>query len=358
MAHIPPVLNLLYSASWISASIFIPLIAHRYTSNLFLISLISGLYNGTLFLSSYIFGRLGDIYGRKRIVIIGFLFSSIVLFLHTSINGIGSIFLLRGFAGFGFGIIPGALAALASGGQLGIYTGLGSLGYTIGNFIPGLIKDEFYIFLWATGFCIVGLFLSISIKEEKERVPVPLFPVRIVLKNIRVYLPFFLRHTAAQAIWAVFPIYLSQLGADKFHIGLIYAINPLFQFIFMVYLDRFDSSSLIATGILSSALTFLGYALSSRWQTILFFQILLGFSWGSLYLGSLKYLLINNIEKSTASGILSSVIGLAGITGPLLGGVLTRLGLHKLLYSAAILTFIAFLLLMNGRFLPGRSYRN
>ncbi|MEO0216455.1 MAG: MFS transporter [candidate division WOR-3 bacterium] len=344
MAQIPSILNFLYSASWITASIFIPLIAYRYTSDLFLVSLISGLYNGTLFFSSYIFGRFGDIYGRRKIIILGFLFSSIILIFHIFIKDIPSIFLLRGLAGFGFGIIPGALSALASGKTLGIFTGLGSLGFTIGNFLPGIIKNDFPVFLCASGFCIIGFFLSFSIKEEKRRITVPLFPVRVLLRNMRVYLPFFLRHTAAQGIWAIFPIYLTRLGADRFHIGLLYGINPLFQFIFMVYMDRFNSSSLITLGLFSSAVTFLGYAISANWQMILFFQILLGFSWGSLYLGALKYLLSNNVEQATVSGILNSVIGLSGITGPLIGGIIAQNGLPSLLYFSTILAFIAFLL--------------
>jgi len=169
------------------------------------------------------------------------------------------------------------------------------------------------------------------------------------MKNLNVYLPFLIRHSAAQAIWAIFPIYLIGLGASKLWIGIIYGVNPLTQFIFMLLLDRFESSRLIALGLIASAVTFFGYAISPNWQVILFFQILLGFSWANLYLGSIKHLLKNNVERATATGVLSSVIGLAGIFGPLIGGAISFLGLRPLLFCSASFAFGAFIISKSPR---------
>uniref|UniRef100_A0A7C4TFN5 MFS transporter n=1 Tax=candidate division WOR-3 bacterium TaxID=2052148 RepID=A0A7C4TFN5_UNCW3 len=339
-------LNFLYSTSWILASVFIPLIARRYTEDFFIISAISALYNGMLFLSSAISGRLGDIYGRKLVIIIGFFLSAVLFFLHNQISSISSIFLYRGLAGIGIGMIPGSLSALAWGGSLGFFTGIGSLGFTLGNFLPGLLKKDFLIFTVSSLFCAIGFILSFFIREKRVRISVPILPYRLIIKNLDVYLPFFIRHSAAQAVWAIFPIHLVNLGADKFQIGLLYAINPFFQFLFMLYMDKFSSNFLIPLGIIASAITFLGYAISQTWQAIIPCQVLLGFAWATLYLGSLKKILANNVEQATASGILSSVIGLSGIVGPIIGGIIANLGLAVLLFSSALLSGLALTILI------------
>ncbi|MEO0095454.1 MAG: MFS transporter [candidate division WOR-3 bacterium] len=316
--------------------------AKQYTNNLFLISLILVLYNSMLFFSSSIFGRLGDMYGRKKMIMWGFLISSFILFAHNLIKNLPTIFIFRGLAGLSIGMIPGSVVALAWGNSLGWFSGFGSLGYTLGNFLPGILKNNFLIFGSASSFCAIGFICSLFIKDKGKKIPVPLFPYQIIKKNLGVYLPFFIRHSAAQAIWAIFPIYLAELGADKFQIGLLYAINPFAQFIFMILMEKMESEKLILTGIICSAFTFLGYGLSPNWQIIILFQVLLGFSWATLYLGSIKYLLKNNLEQATASGFLNSVIGLSGITGPLFGGIIALLGIKALLFSSAVLSFFAF----------------
>ncbi len=297
-----------------------------------------------LLFSSLLFGRLGDMYGRKKMIMLGFFISGIILFCHNYIKNIQTVFLFRGFAGLSIGMIPGSIVALAWGNSLGWFSGFGSLGYTLGNFLPGILKNNFLIFTTASLFCISGFVLSFFLKDDDKKIYVPLFPYQLIKKNMGVYLPFYIRHSAAQAIWAIFPIYLSELGANKFQIGLLYAINPFAQFVFMVLMERQNCEKLILLGIAFSALTFLGYGLSPNWQIMIFLQVLLGFSWATLYLGSIKFLLKNNLEQATATGFLNSVIGLSGITGPLLGGLIALFGIRVLLFSSAIFACLAFLI--------------
>ena len=290
-------------------------------------------------LSSIIFGRLGDVVGRKKMILLGFLTCAFVFFGHNLIENISALFILRGLAGVGVGMIPGSLAALAWGGSLGLFTAMGSLGFTGASFLAGMLRENFYIFSGSALFALVGFFLTLCMREHPVKLTVPLFPIKIIFKNIRVYLPYLIRHSAATAMWAIFPIYLTTLGADKFWIGVIYAINPLMQFIFMLLLDRYKSTSLISAGLIASFLTFLGYAVTGHWQVVIVLQVLLGFSWANLYLGSIKFLLENNAEKATATGILNSVFGLSGIIGPLVGGLILFFGLRTLLYFSTFLAF-------------------
>ncbi len=263
---------------------------------------------------------------------------------HLLIKGTGSMFLIRGLSGVAGGMVPGSLTALAWGTSIGLFTGLGSLGMMVANLLDAVIKSDRLIFLTAALFSIAGFFLTFRVRENSQRILVPRFPVRVILKNLNVYLPFLIRHSAAQAIWAVYPLYLFQLGATKFQIGMIYALNPLAQFIFMVTLDRQKSVSLMKMGIFASAAAFFGFALASNLWVILAFQVVLGYSWANLYMGSVKYLLENNTEQATANGILNSMMGLSGITGPLLGGVIALAGIKTMLLASAALACLAFLI--------------
>lgn len=299
-------------------------------------------------MSATIFGRLGDTLGRKKLVIIGFLISGVVFFCHNFIYDIQSLLFIRGCAGIGMGMIPGPLAALAWGSSIGVFTAFGSLGFAVASLLAGIMKNNLLIFTTSAFICLIGFALAFFIKEKPKKIAVPLFPYKVILKNLNVYLPYLVRHSAASAIWAIFPIYLVSLGAGKLWIGVIYGINPFMQFIFMLLLDRFKSSKLITVGLFASTLTFFGYAVAPNWQFVLVLQVVLGFSWANLYLGSMKHLLENNNEQATATGVLSSIFGLSGIIGPLIGGLIAVLGLRVLLYFSALVALSAFIIRIKG----------
>ena len=154
-----------------------------------------------------------------------------------------------------------------------------------------------------------------------------------------------MRHLGAFAIWAIFPLYLASLGADRFWIGAIYALNSLAQFFIMRKLDRFDGNRLFRWGLVLSALAFLSFALAQDHYQMLPTQIILAFSWSFAYVGALLALTKKNIERATSVGILRSLIGLAGILGPILGGLISQLyGLVEVMYFGVALSLIGFLL--------------
>lgn len=342
--EITAILHCLFNAAWILAVLFIPLIAYQYTNNIFLISLMLAVYNAAFFISSLVFGRFGDTRSRRRVVGLGFLTSALIYTAHLLIKNTGTMFLIRGLAGWTSGMIPGSLTALAWGTSLGLFTGLGSLGMLIANLLAAVIKSDTLIFLTAALFSLLGFSLIFGVRENGPRLKVPRLPVRIMMRNLNVYLPFLIRHSAAQAIWAVYPLYLFQLGATRFQISMIYALNPLSQFIFMLALERWKSVTLMKMGVLASAAAFLGFGLATNLWVILAFQVVLGYSWANLYMGSVKYLLENNTEQATAGGILNSLIGLSGIIGPLLGGAVALAGIKTMILASAALACLAYLI--------------
>jgi MFS family permease len=81
--------------------------------------------------------------------------------------------------------------------------------------------------------------------------------------------------------------------------GVVVALNPIFQVLAMVIMGRvvdnpkISEKLLLAVGFSLSALTLLCYAGGSALGNIVFFiigQVFLGFSWGCIYTGAVKYI--------------------------------------------------------------------
>ena len=146
------------------------------------------------------------------------------------------------------------------------------------------------------------------------------------------------------SIWATFTLFLTDIGADRTIIpgvkilnliGIIYAINPLAQFFFMLVIDKVKPRISLSLGYVFSSVVFLGYvAVAVLGKTgiianpylMIPLQLLLAFTCAALYLGSLLYLNTGCSEvRCTVSSPLNAVTGLCGIARSLLGGLLSSI---------------------------------
>ncbi len=337
----PYIIQIASSFAVVSVLIFIPLIAQSYGASSSTVGILVATYQGMIFLSSALFGRWSDLKGRKQFVVIGLLVAAVVFFCHHLAKNIATLFFIRGLAGIAVGIFPAAIITYVyeKNSKLGLFTAIGSLGWGIGSIFAGLIGTYQRLFTYAALLYFGAfLFALIFLKQTKKQIDQPFFRWHIVKRNWRVYLSFFLRHSGAFGIWAIFPLFLAHLGANKLWIGIIYSINAFGQFLFMPHLDRFRSNKLIQLGLYFSIATFVVFGFCKNFWQILPFQLLLAFSWSTIYLGSLKYLMEHNEERSTAVGVFNSILSLAGIIGPLLGGLIGTLGYPAVMFSAALFT--------------------
>ncbi|MEO0093761.1 MAG: MFS transporter [candidate division WOR-3 bacterium] len=337
----PYIIQFASSCAVVLVLIFIPLIAQSYGANPSTVGVLVATYQGMIFLSSALFGRWSDLKGRKRFVVLGLILAAIIFYAHRWAKNLPTLFLIRSLAGLAVGIFPAAIIAYVyeQNSKLGLFTGLGSLGWGVGAIFAGLIGDYQKLFTYSALLYFGSfLFALIFLKPTQRHIEQPFFHWQIIKRNWRVYLSFFLRHAGAFGIWAIFPLFLAHLGASKLWIGIIYSINAFGQFFFMPHLERIRSTRLIQFGLYFSTATFIIFGLCQSYWQILPFQILLAFSWSCLYLGSLKYLMEHNEERSTAVGVFNSISSLAGIIGPLLGGLTGTLGYPAVMFTAAILT--------------------
>lgn len=341
LANIAPTLILIY----------IPLIAQSFGAQPAKIGLVVATYHTMVFIAGLLFGRLSDLKDRKNYIVWGLGISALAFFAHFLITNLTRLFIIRAFAGFAVGMFPAALLTYAyeKNNTIGKFTAMGSLGWGVGSIIAGIIAVYYRLFILAGVIFFITFILAIfTLEKTPAIIKQEFFDFSVIKKNWRVYLTFLMRHAGAFGIWAIFPIYLAQLGANKFWIGVIYAINAFGQFLFMPYLDRFKSSLLITAGLIFSAITFIIFSICQNHWQILPFQVLLALSWSCLYLGTIKYLLEHNQERATAVGAFNSLMSLSGIIGPLIGGVIGSFGYRPVMLFAALLT-LSSLLIFRGK---------
>jgi MFS family permease len=357
----PNVIQLLNRAAFSASYLFIPILAEELGATKTQVGIIGAVYGLALFSSSYLFGRASDLYGRKFFLHLGLGVSSLTFFLQVLTDPSfvapffadpGLLAFARVLAGFSIGIFPPGLIAYVyeSGDLLGRFSSFGALGWAVGTFAAGLIAIYWGAFVLSSACLLLAFLVSFTMPTIRSpQLSVPFFPKSVIKRNWHLYLSYFLRHTGANCIWIIYPLYIINLGGDKFWVGALYTVNTASQFFVMRLVDRFKDKTLVTTGLILSSITFFVFTLAQNFYQLLPMQVLLGCSWSCLYVGSLLYLMRRNVEKATCTGMLTSVISLAAVAGALIGGIISELFDFKAtMYTAAALAATGFFLLRTG----------
>ena len=353
----------LASAALSASAIFTPIYAHDLGASDLVIGYIGMVYGFSIFLAGTYFGRQADVRGRRRFMIIGMAASSVLASLQLFARDPYMLMATRFGLGFAAGMFPGALIAYAhdEGKQMGRFAAWGSLGFGTGNLLISFCAVATWLFgalllhervYFASAVILAAAFgIALMLPSIKhETVKVPAFPLNVIKRNRDVYLSFLIRHTGANAVWIIFPLFVLQLspraadgGPDYTWLGIIYAANSLTQGFIMQFLDRYDGRKLVAAGEVLTLATFIGFYFSNNHIDLLLWSFVLAASWSCLYVGSLKTILTRSPEKATASGLLTSTTSLSAMIGPLLGGIVSHYfgGFRSTIAFAAIMTVAA-----------------
>jgi MFS family permease len=229
--------------------------------------------------------------------------------------------------------------------QIGNFVSYGSLGWLSGALAAAVLRDYELLFLASAISSILAFAVSLTFREEPaRRVEVAVFPRSIIKANRKVYLAFFIRQLGANAIWAIFPLYLADIGTSKLWIAILDGINNGGQFIAMRLVDRFNPVKVFRMGLLISALVFVVYGIVNNYLQLVPVQIMLAIAWSGMFIGALSYLLRKNNEHGTVSGLLYSTIYLSSGLGPFLGGAVAQVwGFVPVMYLGSSLAFLSFL---------------
>lgn len=346
----PRTIGFLTNAASSASALFIPVLAKQLQAAPEQIGLIVAGFNAFALFSSFLFGRAADVRGARKILRAGLGLSAAAALTQPLAFDPWSLLASRAFLGFAVGMYPAALLAYAKTADrlMGKFASFGALGWALGSVVAGAVAQVlpgtfWQVFAISSGLWFVAfLGAAARLPEEEGGMRVPFFPVAIIRRNLSVYTTMFIRHSGANMVWVVFPLYLKEaLGFSDLQIGAIYAFNPVVQFAVMQGIDRVGSVRLIVAGLAGSAATFLLIAVVRDFAAMMATQIVLGFSFATLYVGCLKFLTETNPETATAGGIFNSVMSFSSILGPVLGGFLAISSYTTPMYGAAAASAIA-----------------
>jgi DHA1 family quinolone resistance protein-like MFS transporter len=338
-----------------ASALFIPILGGELAASDFQVGLIVASYAFALFISSYTFGRASDVHGKRRFLQLGLILSGGACLAQMFAGSIWTLAISRILVGFCAGIYPSALLAKAyelKEESIGKFASFGSFGWGFGILIAGFLSIYWQIFLFSSlmfFLCFLFSFL-VSFKDE-VKIAVPLFPKEVIKKSLPAYLTMLVRHTGACSLWVIFPLFLYEdLGGSKFLIAILYALNPVGQFIIMQTVDRFQSTRLILGGLIISLISFSSLLLVTEFWHVIIPWVLISVAWGFLYVGSLKFVMERNIEKATSVGLLGSTISISSIIGSLIGGTVAwmfgRLANMVLAASLSFMALVFFIILL------------
>jgi DHA1 family quinolone resistance protein-like MFS transporter len=346
----PGAIQLLTQAAFFSSWIFIVIVAKDelgLSDNA--IAYAAAMFAATNFLASYFFGRASDYYGRRIFLYVGLLASSITFLLQIIIWDFWSFLLIRFLTGLSLGIYPATLIAYVheSKRRLGSFISFGALGWLTGMMVSGIIAFYLFlnsVFIFSSVLFMLSFFIALKLPPiEHKPMKVPLFPVKIIKRNLAVYLGVLIRHSGAHMMWVFWPLFLQSLGANLLWIGIIQSFNAVTQFGVMYFVaDKIKSERSIFIGLLLSGITFFSFVLAKDYFQLLPTQIFLGMSWAFMFVGSVKYVNENNDERGTANGILYSIISVSSVVGSLLAvGLIAIFGDYQwIIICASIMAFI------------------
>ena len=296
---------------------------------------------------SWIFGRLSDKSGyRKLFVIIG-LFSQIILFSLINLNdNIIYHCILNFLRGVFLGLrMPAANALFAeivenkkeaqpidlsngiieiSGTQLSLLSTTKSTGWAIGVLFSSSVINIFgigslipFLIIMTT----LSLFSALPVRDVKRKVlklernnpeiegeEKFLYQAEIVKNNktrpkgkvkLLLFVCVFIRHFGIIPFLQILSLLLIDVGIPIGLVGIVIAINPILQVVAMIVNGRLidnpkiSEKLMLAVGFVLSSLVLLFYAFGTATGSLFYFilgQICLGFAWGCIYTGALKYI--------------------------------------------------------------------
>lgn len=279
------------------------------------------------------------------------------------------------------------------GRRMGIYRGLGSLGFGLMAFVSGSVADRFSLrvpFALAALFLLVAFLLSLTVKEARvspgvrpmssasartlvavvwggsvealNRLVAALRPGtnrpgdersgggrgdarRLPLTPLLVSA--FLWSLATGAVYAVWANYMvDELGYSQAAMSRLWALASLSEFPLMIAAgwlsDRLGRLDVLFLGFVAWTLVFLGYVTVAWMPWILLIQLTRGFAYSAYTAAAMTYAteVRPREQRGAASGLYSSAGGMGAILGSSMGGIQTQLlGFQAMIATNAALIF-------------------
>ncbi len=316
-------INLLSNMGYETSNVFIALYAQEKGSSDLEVGFIAAASGISFLLSSLLFGRLSDVHGRMNYIRIGLGLTPLAYLSQLFANSPMTLLAARSFVGFAIGINTSVIMAYTyeNQKQIGSFISYGALGWLIGAVIASIVNNYTALFILSAAAAFGGFIISFLLEEKPtSHMRVAMFPATLIKADYKIYLAFFLRQLGANAIWAIWPLYQTGIGATKLWIALVEVTNMVGQIVFMRLMEKFNPARMFQTGLLVSAGVFIAYGLANRYWQLIPIQLVLAFAYSSMFVGALSYLLRRRPEYGTIAGLMNSTNALSSVFGPFIGG--------------------------------------
>ena len=336
-------------------------------ANYALIGMLGTVGSLTTLALSYLWGYISDrTQQRKRFMMVGLAGAALRLGLMSIVPNYLYVFPLRilgAIAQSAYGTTNLALMGdllerqQGRGRSMGIYRGLGSLGFGLMAFIAGSIADRTSLrvpFALGSGLAAIAFLLSFAIKEprpaghaahdeaqpmdqetkergeatghkpssEKKEPRLPMTPLLVAA---------FLWSLIFSGVYSVWVNYMvEQVGYSQTMATRLWSIASTSEFPFMILTgwmsDRVGRLPMLSLGFLAWTLVFLGYVTVPVMPWIILIQLMRGFAFSAYTVTAMTYAaeVRSRESRGRASGLYSSAGGMGRIVGSTMGGTLTQ----------------------------------
>jgi MFS family permease len=332
--------------------VFLPLYASSLSASNLEVGFIAASYGLAYFASSLLFGRLSDIYGRLAFIRLGLGASALAYLAQLVARSPLILLITRGILGFCLGVSAAAVMAYTYEKlkKVGGFSSYGALGWCIGAAFAAVVHSYTVLFVASAVSSLLAFGTVMTLTEAPEnhslqQVPRSLFPLNMIKENRKVYFALLARQLGANAVWAIFPLYLTGIGASKTWVAIMDGINMGGQFIAMRFVEQYNSARLFQVGLLLSMAIFGIFGIANNYLQVVPVQAVVAVAWSFMFVGSLSYLLKKNPEHGTVSGLLYSTIYLSAGIGPFVGGIVSQVwGFKALMFVSSVFSLLGFFL--------------
>ncbi len=342
-------------------------------ANYVAIGLLGAVTSLTTILFSYLWGRASDRAGnRKQFLSLGLALLALSFGAMAIIPQYEYLFLLNFLnAAAQAAYMTASLALMGDllethtegrGRRMGVYRGLGSLGFGLMAFVAGSVAEQWSLrapFVLATIFSTVAWLLTQAVKEPRthstDAPPPPpsgLDEETVVASSsglplLPLLIAAFLWSLVIGAVYAVWANYMvTEIGYREAQMSRLWALASLSEVPLMILAgqlsDRVGRLPMLSAGLAAWSLVFVGYVVTPQQPWIIGVQLLRGFAYSAFTATAMTYAaeVRAREERGRAAGLYNAAGGIGSVLGSSLGGVVTQVsGFQTMILGSAAAVF-------------------